>query len=306
MQDECSCREIVDGLVAAQAVVSPKYLYDDLGSRLFELITHLPEYYPTRVEAAVLERHAGAIREAAGTETVLIDLGAGNCRKARALFPVLKPQQYVAVDISADFLGQALASMRTAFGNIEMYAIAADLSSSFALPAAVRDRRRVFFYPGSSIGNMDPDEALELLRRIRVQCGSNGGLLIGIDLVKDAPTLYAAYNDALGLTAAFNLNVLNHLNALLHSDFRLSDWRHRAFFDDRRERIEMHLDARRDLAVAWPGGQRRFRTGESIHTENSYKYRLPDFKAMMAQAGFRQVCAWSDERRWFAVCYGEA
>lgn len=306
MQNGNSCREIVDGLRAAQATLSAKYLYDDLGSRLFELITRLPEYYPTRVEQALLARHAGAIREAAGTEGALIDLGAGNCQKARALFPVLEPLQYVAVDISAGFLQQAMAPLRAAFPSIEMHAVEADLQQPFALPAALRERRRIFFFPGSSIGNLDQDDALSLLGTVRAQCASHGGLLIGIDLVKDAPVLYAAYNDALGLTAAFNLNILNHVNAVLGSDFRLSDWRHRAVFDERFGRIEMHLDARRDLTVSWPGGGRRFGAGESIHTENSYKYHLPDFKAMMAQAGFRDVRAWTDERRWFALCYGEA
>jgi dimethylhistidine N-methyltransferase len=296
----------VDGLGRAQAAVPPKYLYDELGSRLFELITRLPEYYPTRTEIAVMAAHAGAIREVAGTDGALIDLGAGSCQKARRLFPVLKPRQYVAVDISADFLDAAVAPMRSAFPGIEMFTVGADLALPLALPDAVRDSRRTFFYPGSSIGNLDPEEAAALLARIHRQCAGRGGLLIGIDLVKDAPTLYAAYNDSLGLTAAFNLNLLNHLNALLHSDFRLANWRHRAIFDDSRERVEMHLDARHDVAVTWPGGGRRFTAGESIHTENSYKYHLPDFKAMMAQAGFRNVCAWTDERRWFAVCHGEA
>lgn len=306
MPDEYRYREIVEGLGRTQAAVPPKYLYDDLGSRLFELITRLPEYYPTRTELAVMASHAGAIREVAGTGGALIDLGAGNCQKARRLFPVLQPRQYVAVDISAAFLDEAVAPMQGAFPDIEMFTIGTDLTAAVDLPAAVRDARRTFFYPGSSIGNLDQDDAAALLARVHGQCAGRGGLLIGIDLVKDAPMLYAAYNDSLGLTAAFNLNLLNHLNAILRSDFRLASWRHRAIFDDNRERIEMHLDARHDVVVTWPGGGRRFSTGESIHTENSYKYRLPDFKVMMAQAGFRDVCAWTDERRWFAVCYGEA
>ncbi len=306
MQSEISRQEIVDGLCAAQASIAPKYLYDDLGSRLFELITHIPEYYPPRIELALMTRHADEIRAAAGTGGALIDLGAGNCRKARALFPTLRPRRYVAVDISAEFLDRALASMHAAFPEIGMFAVGADLSAPVALPAVLDGMRRVFFFAGSSIGNLQPQGALALLKRIRLQCAGRGGLLIGVDLVKDEAALHAAYNDDLGLTAAFNRNVLNHVNALLHSDFRLSDWRHRAIYDARLSRIEMHLDAVRDLAVAWPGGRRRFAAGESIHTENSYKYRLEDFTAMMAQAGFRDIRAWTDERAWFAVCYGGA
>jgi dimethylhistidine N-methyltransferase len=304
MRSECFCQDLIDGLRAGQAAVPPKYLYDDLGCRLFELITHLPEYYPTRTELSLMARHAGDIREAAGTGGALVDLGAGNCQKARSLFPTLKPQRYVAIDISADFLHQALAPMHRAFPEIEMFAVGADLCGSLELPSALNGMRRVFFFPGSSIGNLDPEEALALLSRIRAQCVERSGLLIGIDLVKQPHILHAAYNDALGITAAFNRNVLNHINTLIDGDFRLEDWRHRAVYDECLQRIEMHLDATKDIAVTWHDGARRFKAGESIHTENSYKYRLADFTAMLAQAGFGDICAWTDERQWFAVCYG--
>lgn len=306
MQNENSCREIAEGLCAAQASIAPKYLYDDLGSRLFELITRLPEYYPTRLELALITKHANEIREAAGAGAALIDLGAGNCHKARSLFPTLRPRRYVAVDISTEFLDRSLASMHAAFPEIGMCAVGADLSAPISLPAVLDGMRRVFFFAGSSIGNLDQGSAMALLRRIHAQCAGRGGLLIGVDLVKDEHALHAAYNDGLGLTAAFNLNVLNHVNALLQSDFRLSDWHHRAIYDPYRARVEMHLDTRNEVAVTWPGGCRRFVAGESIHTENSHKYRLDEFETMMTQAGFRDFRAWTDERAWFAVCYGSA
>lgn len=295
--------ELLAGLCADRAAIAPKYFYDARGCRLFERITRLPEYYPTRTEMAVMALHAGAIGRAVGRNATLIDLGAGNCRKARALLPALQPRQYVAVDIAADFLEQALAALRAAFPELAMAAVGADLSQPFALPEAVRTERRVFFYPGSSIGNFDPDAALALLTQVRQHCAHPGGLLIGIDLVKDAALLHAAYNDAQGVTAAFNLNVLNHVNALIGSDFSLGAWRHRAFYDGERERIEMHLEAAYDITVSWPGGSRRFRAGERIHTENSYKYRLNEFSALLGRAGFTDVRAWTDPRQRFAVCY---
>lgn len=306
MHASCSSRELVEGICAPHARMAPKYLYDDLGCSLFELITGLPEYYPTRTELGLMERHARDLHEVLGSGMALIDLGAGSCRKARRLFPALRPSRYVAVDVSTDFVAQAVAAMRAAFPEIEMHVVGGDLSQRIDLPAAINGTRRVFFYPGSSIGNLDPEGALRLLQRICAQCGDSGGLLVGIDLVKDPATIHAAYNDGLGLTAAFNLNVLNHVNAHLGSDFRLSDWRHRAFYDAAAGRVEMHLDAVADVTVSWPDGQRRFRAGESIHTENSYKYRLEDFNNLLRQAGFRDTCAWTDERRWFAVCYAAA
>jgi dimethylhistidine N-methyltransferase len=301
-----SSQEVADGLRAARASVPPKYLYDELGSRLFELITRLPEYYPTRLETALIASHADDIADIAGTTSALIDLGAGNCEKARLLFPSLRPAKYVAVDISADFLDKALEPIQRAFPHIETFAVGGDMATRIDLPASLDGMRRIFFFPGSSIGNLDPDDAMALLSRIHDDCRQRGGLLIGIDLVKDSRALNAAYNDALGLTAAFNRNLLNHLNALLDADFRLSDWCHQAFFNVAQDRIEMHLQARTDVTVTWPGAQRRFAAGERIHTENSYKYRLDDFKSMLERAGFRDIRAWTDARQWFAVCYADA
>jgi dimethylhistidine N-methyltransferase len=291
--------ELHAGLVASNACISPKFLYDALGSKLFEAICELPEYYPTRTEADIVERHGAEIARAVGPGTTLIDLGAGNCAKAARLFPLLHPSQYVAIDISADFLHDALTRMQQRFTHIEMSAIGLDFSEQLALPETVRGENRLFFYPGSSIGNFTPEEALQFLQRVRSQCGSDGGLLIGIDLIKDAAILDAAYDDALGVTAAFNLNVLG-------ANFDIRQWRHRGFFNPRQRRIEMHLEARSAQSVRWRGGVRTFAQGERIHTENSYKYRQSDAVELLAQSGFSATRLWTDPNGWFAVIYARA
>lgn len=299
-------REIIEGLSAPGAWVSPKYLYDDLGARLFQAITELHEYYPTRVEQTIFTRHAAEMAQVIGPGSTLIDLGAGDCGKAGGLLPSIKPAQYVAVDISADFLRDAVNALHLRFPDVEMLAVEMDFSAGLTLPAAVKAKKRTFFYPGSSIGNFGPLAALNLLTDIRRHCHADGGLLIGVDLVKDTRTLEQAYDDALGVTAAFNLNLLNHLNKLIGSDFSVRDWQHHALFNARLSRVEMHLEAGREVDVTWPGGGRRFRQGERIHTENSYKYILSEFQSLLEQAGFGNVRTWTDERGWFAVCHASA
>ncbi|MEO6354035.1 MAG: L-histidine N(alpha)-methyltransferase [Burkholderiaceae bacterium] len=298
--------ELQAGLLAEPAFTAPKHLYDALGSRLFEAICLLPEYYPTRTEAAIFDANLIQIAQSVGLGTTLIDLGAGNCAKAARLFPVLQPRQYVPIDISADFLAQALAPLRTCFPSIEMRGIGLDFSSSLDLPATVRQENRLFFYPGSSIGNFAPDQALDFLKRIRAACGTDGALLIGVDLVKDKAILDAAYDDALGVTAAFNLNLLHHLNHLLGADFSVRDWQHQAFYSPQQSRIEMHLEARRPLIVRWTGGQRHFAEGERIHTENSYKYTRQSFAELLGAAGFGALRSWTDAQGWFAVMHARA
>ncbi|HCY63778.1 MAG TPA: L-histidine N(alpha)-methyltransferase [Oxalobacteraceae bacterium] len=308
-QNDAAIRdEVMTGLLAAEARVAPKFLYDALGSKLFEAICELPEYYPTRTEAAIFARYLPAMAKAIGVGVTLVDLGAGNCAKAPRLFDVLAPRHYVPVDISADFLRDAVAQLKCRFPDLPITAISMDFSSAMALPDAVGRDRRLFFYPGSSIGNFAPDAALAFLRRLRAACveGDGGGLLIGVDLVKDKRLLDAAYDDALGVTAAFNLNLLQHLNALLGADFDVRDWRHRGFFNVAAGRAEMHLEARRDVCVAWPGGRRRFAEGELIHTESSYKYTREGFLQLLEEAGFVASRAWIDERAWFMVCHARA
>ena len=295
--------ELIAGLSAPGAQISPKFLYDALGCKLFEAICELPEYYPTRTEAAIVARYGAELARVAGSGSTLIDLGAGNCAKAAALFPLLHPAQYVAVDISADFVRGAVERLQQRFPHIEMSALGLDFSSRLELPDTVRQEKRLFFYPGSSIGNFSPDEARAFLRRVRAQCDSEGGLLIGIDLVKDHTVLDAAYDDALGVTAAFNLNLLRHVNGLIGADFDVRQWRHRGFFNAAESRIEMHLEAVEELTVFWQGGERRFSKGERIHTENSYKYRQSAAVGLLEQSGFKAVNVWTDPNEWFAFIY---
>lgn len=296
--------EAAAGLLRPQAAISPKFFYDALGSRLFDAITELPEYTPTRTEAAIFAAHGPAMARAAlahtGEQPVVVDLGAGSCAKAAALFPLLAPRRYVAVDISADYVAGALAQLQREHPALELVGVGQDFSSRLALPAELTGPRALVFYPGSSIGNFDPAGALALLRQARAVAGG-GALLIGVDLLKPVAVLEAAYDDALGVTAAFNLNVLRHLNRLLGADFDVRQWRHVALFNATASRIEMHLQARQALCVRWPGAERAFATGERIHTENSYKWALPDFAALLVAAGFGAVRHWSDADGGFAL-----
>jgi dimethylhistidine N-methyltransferase len=298
--------ELQAGLLAPSASISPKFLYDALGCKLFEAICELPEYYPTRTEAGIFALHGAEMARAVGPGATLIDLGAGNCAKAASLFPLLHPAQYVAIDISYDFLREALERLRQRFPHIEMSGLGLDFSRGLTLPGEVSPEKRLFFYPGSSIGNFTPEQACTFLGGLRAECGNDGGLLIGIDLVKDSAVLDAAYDDALGVTAAFNLNILHHVNHLAGADFDVRDWQHRGFYNEADNRIEMHLEARRDVQVRWHGGTRTFERTERIHTENSYKYRQPGIVGMLEQAGFEAANGWTDPAGWFAVMYARA
>ena len=309
-----ACEELIDGLNAVAAHTSPKFLYDALGSRLFEAITELDEYYPTRTEAQIFKQHAIAMSTAMGDIGSLIDLGAGNCAKAMGLMKTLTPQRYVAVDISVDFLQESLRTVQRAHPALEVIGVGQDFSKSLQLPADTLQGRPVFFYPGSSIGNFTPVQALSFLTGVQEQSraeSGNGGLLIGIDLVKATELLEPAYDDALGVTSAFNLNVLLHLNRLIGSDFSPRDWQHVALFNTERSRIEMHLQARRALTVTWPGSEgktnaRKFEAGERLHTENSYKYTADGFAALLNAAGFKSSQRWLDDKGWFAVFWAQS
>ncbi len=297
--------ELVAGLTAPHAALSPRFLYDALGSRLFAAITELPEYYPTRTEAAIFRTHLPAIATSVGPAPTLVYLGAGNCEKAARLFETLAVQRYVAVDISADYLRVSLRRLQGEYPAVEMLGIGLDFSARLDLPAEIGPGPRLLFYPGSSIGNFAPDAALDFLRQARAAC-AGGALLVGVDLLKPIEILEPAYDDALGVTAAFNRNLLHHLNHLIGTDFALADWRHVAFFNRVESRIEMHLEAVRDASVYWPGGSRRFARGERIHTENSYKWHADDFADLLRAAGFREPHSWRDARGWFAVFAAKA
>ena len=296
-------RELEQSLGARAPFIPPKFFYDRLGSALFSAICELPEYYPTRTEAAIFEAHAREIAAAVGQGATLIDLGAGDCAKAARLFDDFAPEQYVAVDISVEFVRHALDCLQRQFPALPMLGVGADFAQQLLLPDAVRGTRRVFFYPGSSIGNFTPAQARQFLRGMRAQVDPAGGLLLGVDLAKPKEIVEPAYDDALGVTAAFNLNALAHVNRLIGADFSVADWRHVALLNEAESRIEMHLEARRDLRVTWQGGERRFRAGDRIHTENSYKYLRADLETMLREAGFLPGHCWTDERGWFALFF---
>jgi dimethylhistidine N-methyltransferase len=293
--------ELAGGLLSATPAIAPKFFYDELGAHLFVAITALPEYMPTRTEAAIFAAHRDTIAAALGQQSVFVDLGAGDCEKAAGWFGALAPRQYVAIDIAAGPLRRALDGLQRRFPQLDMLGVGADFTRPFDLPPDVLSGRRVLFYPGSSIGNFTPDEAVVLLHAARRAAGADGKLLIGVDLIKDPVLMERAYDDALGVTAAFNLNVLRHVNRVLGTDFDVGHWRHVALYNELQARIEMHLEARDDVVVRWPGGERRFAAGTRIHTENSYKYRPETFVRLLASAGWTARQCWLDDRAWFAV-----
>jgi L-histidine Nalpha-methyltransferase len=305
--------ELAAGLQAQPAQVAPKFFYDALGSRLFDAITELTEYYPTRTEAAIFATHGAAMAQQVPPGPVWVDLGAGSCAKAASLFPVLHPAAYVAVDISVDYLRGAMGQLQQRHPGLPMLGLGLDFSAELALPPpvthwlaaqGVASAPRCVFYPGSSIGNFNRTEALALLRQARAVCAAGrpgGGILIGVDRVKPKSVLEPAYDDPLGVTAAFNRNLLLHTNALLGTDFAPARWQHVAFFNEAESRIEMHLQSEGAQTVRWPGGERAFAHGERVHTENSYKWQPADFDALLREAGFGPSAHWTDERDWFSV-----
>lgn len=291
------------GLQAPAAAIPPRYFYDALGCALFGAICELPEYYPTRTERAIFSEYRDEIADAIGQGHQFVDLGAGNCGKALAWLPLLAPRRYLAVDIAGQEIGNALAKMAPEFPEIEMLGIVTDFMAGLDLEQDLDDSPVTFFYPGSSIGNFSPVEALAFLRAIKLHCAGrdDSGLLIGVDMKKDHARLDAAYDDATGVTAAFNRNVLNHVNRVLGSDFRLEAFAHRGFYNAADGRVEMHLEALTPQTVRWPGVTRTFAAGERIHTENSWKYAPGEFTTLLRQAGFQRVRCWQDGSHDFAI-----
>jgi dimethylhistidine N-methyltransferase len=296
---------LMAGLFATPATISPKYFYDAQGCALFEAICALPEYYPTRTERAILTTRREEIARMTGKRKQLIDLGAGDCAKAALLMPALTPRRYIAVDIAAAAIGPALLRLTPKFPDTELVGLVTDFAHRLDLDDAIDAGPATFFYPGSSIGNFAPDLALEFLRRVRARCGPGSGLLIGADTKKDAARLQAAYDDALGVTAAFNRNILRHLNDIADCDFDASAFEHVAFYNEALGRVEMHLEARTAQRVRTQHGPRDFAVGERIHTESSYKYTPVEFQALLRRAGFLDVAQWQDDRGDFAVYYAQ-
>jgi L-histidine Nalpha-methyltransferase len=297
--------ELIEGLLADPPRIAPKYLYDAVGCALFEAICELPEYYLTRTERAIFAAHRDTIAAVVGRHRQFVDLGAGDCRKGESWIAALRPRRFIAVDIAVPAIEPALARLSAAYPDIDFTGVITDFSHTLDIAADLDPGPLTFFYPGSSIGNFPPDDALALLAQIRRLCGRRGGLLIGVDVPKDEARLKAAYDDALGVTAAFNRNVLNHVNALVGANFHPDAFDHVAFYNAAASRVEMHLETLRTQCVVVDGHERVFAPGDRIHTENSYKYTPEAFAAMLRRAGFSDIVVWQDEAGDFAVYYAE-
>jgi dimethylhistidine N-methyltransferase len=295
-------RDVIAGLTARPKRLPPKYFYDEAGSRLFEQITELPEYYPTRSELAILHAHAAEMAGLLPSPTALIEFGSGSSRKARILLAASPAiAAYVPVDISSEMLAAEVAALERDHPHLKVLPVEADFTQPFQLPPAVVALKRTGFFPGSTIGNFEPYEAAGFLRHAGRMLGKGAVLIIGIDLVKDPAILNAAYDDAAGVTAKFNLNLLTRINRELDGDFDLDGFCHQAFYNVGRHRIEMHLASRKRQKVSVAGRAIEFRVGETIHTENSYKFTVESFGALARGAGFTPLAAWSDPQGYFSV-----
>jgi dimethylhistidine N-methyltransferase len=294
--------DVVAGLSAMPKTLPPKYFYDTAGSQLFEEITQQPEYYPTRTEQKILGDNAAAIAALIPKGAALVEFGAGSATKVRILLEAA-PQiaAYVPVDISAEFLGDEAARLERDIPRVDVHAVAADFTQAFALPAAVHERPRVGFFPGSTIGNFDPHEAANFLRQAARILGPGALFIVGADLIKDETVLHAAYNDAAGVTARFNLNLLARINRELGADFDLAAFQHAARYDRTHHRVEMHLVSRRPQTVHVCGQAIDFHAGETIHTENSYKFTTGSFATLAHRAGWTPSVTFVDDKRLFSV-----
>jgi dimethylhistidine N-methyltransferase len=294
--------DVLAGLGAEPKHLPPKYFYDQRGSELFERITKLPEYYPTRTEIGILEAHAGTIAQLIPRDAAVVEFGAGAAAKTRILLDAA-PQvsAYVPVDISGAFLAGTAARLRESLPQLTVIPLEADFTKPFVLPAGLGARPRIGFFPGSTIGNFEPHEAQALLRHAAAMLGPSALFVIGVDLVKDADALNRAYNDSEGVTAAFNLNLLVRINRELAGDFNLEKFRHRAFFNQVEGRIEMHLVSLARHKVRVCGKSIEFRRGETIHTENSYKYTAEQFRCRANAAGWATLATWTDAANYFSV-----
>jgi L-histidine Nalpha-methyltransferase len=295
--------EILAGLLATQKRILPKYFYDQRGSELFDEICELPEYYPTRTELKIMDAHLSEIARLVGPRAAVIEFGAGSNLKVRQLLDGLEePAAYVPVEISADYLLQQAQDLARDYPHVHIQPVFADFTQPFELPRhPVEPRRNLVFFPGSTIGNFTRPQAADLLGVMREEAKPGGALLIGVDLRKDPAILRAAYNDAAGVTAEFNLNVLHRLNRELDADFDVSKFRHEAVWDDAEGRIEMRLVSLKDQTVTVAGRQVPFRRGEHIVTEYSHKYSIDEFQALARRAGFTPQKVWTDDERMFSV-----
>ncbi|HET8699825.1 MAG TPA: L-histidine N(alpha)-methyltransferase [Gammaproteobacteria bacterium] len=296
---------ILEGLSAEPKRLSPKYFYDERGSELFDRICELPEYYPTRTELALMREHADTIAELVGPRAAVIEFGAGSTAKIRTLLDhLVDPVAYIPVDISADYLAKQAQELSRDYPHLTVRPVVADFTQPFRLPNhRLASNRNLVFFPGSTIGNFSRRQALDLLEVMAFEAKHDGALLIGVDLKKDPETLQAAYNDAAGVTAEFNKNVLVRLNRELGADFSLQNFRHRAVYDDDHGRVEMRLVSLKPQSVHVAGRTLDFAKGEYIVTEHSHKYSVEEFRELARRAGFEPVVTWVDADQLFSVHY---
>jgi dimethylhistidine N-methyltransferase len=294
--------DVLAGLLAEPKRVPPKYFYDEVGSRLFQRITTLPEYYLTRTETGILERHAGELAKLIPSNAAMVEFGAGSSTKTRILLRAAPHiSAYVPVDISGAYLAAETAQLQEEMPNLRVLPVEADFTRPFALPATLGNGPRIGFFPGSTIGNFEPHEANALLRHAAALLGPGALFIIGVDLVKDVDVLTAAYNDAAGVTAAFNLNLLTRINRDLGGSFDVASFRHRAWYNATQHRVEMHLVSLAKQKVRACSRSFEFWRGESIHTENSYKYTIESFRSRALGAGWTHVATFVDEKNYFSV-----
>ena len=298
--------DVLSGLAAPIPAVPARWLYDRRGSELFEEITRLPEYYPTRTETALLERHSAEIADRVGSGLAVVEFGSGSSAKTPILLRAVEPALYVPIDISGDFLRDSARALAAELPGLPVVPVEADFMRPIALPAQAAELPRLGFFPGSTIGNLVARTAVDLLRAMKDTLGEGSRLVIGMDRIKPIETLIAAYDDSAGVTAAFNLNLLHRINAELGADIPVDAFRHKVVWNDPLSRIEMHLEAVRDVDFAVAGRRFAFAAGATIHTENSHKYGYRDSRLMLRAAGWGVTAEWTDEKEWFSILLAEA
>ena len=298
--------DVLAGLAAPIPAIPARWLYDRRGSELFEAITELPEYYPTRTERGILETYAADVARIAGTGNAVVEFGSGSSTKTPVLLRAVDPSIYVPIDISGDFLRDSAAALQADFPGLAIYPVEADFTQPITLPTSVAPLAKLGFFPGSTIGNMVARTAVDLLRTMKETLGVGAYLLIGMDRLKDPEVLIRAYDDSAGITAEFNLNLLHRINAELEGTVPVEAFRHRAIWNDNMSRIEMHLEAVRDVEFTVAGRPFAFRAGSTIHTENSHKYGLRDARLLLRAAGWGLAKEWTDPDDQFALILAEA
>jgi L-histidine Nalpha-methyltransferase len=298
--------DVLAGLDGPRRAIPARWFYDERGSGLFDDITRLPEYYPTRVETALLEDCRAAIAQKVGADRAVVEFGAGSATKTPLLLEAVAPSAYVPIDISGDYLRNAAATLQAKFPALPVFPVEADFTNGLTLPSAIDNDPRLGFFPGSTIGNFIPRSGVNMLRHMRRVLDEGAFLLIGFDQIKSLDILIPAYDDAAGVTAAFNLNLLERINRELDGDIPVGAFAHRAIWNDIEARIEMHLEATRDVAFRIAGQSFSMAAGETIHTENSHKYDLRSLRRLLRAGGWSPLADYSDVDNWFTLVLAKA